>query len=106
MTTAGPRRNEPLFNPVVLLAVASETAKAEAARVSNVLSSLRRLTVPKLVGYKQRPWGIACGTDAYTDAVPDLMSSSLFKSGYGKAREVGFHLFTERWHPVPVEESD
>jgi hypothetical protein len=93
-------RQDLLFNPVVLLAVVSELARQEVSIVRTAVSSLWTLLEPKLVGHRQRPWGVAFGATGFTDAIQDLSASGLFKPGQRHKREVGFHLFAEEWQPV------
>jgi hypothetical protein len=88
------------FNPVILFAVTSELARRAASLVSAVMASLWRLTSPKLVGYKQRPWGTAFGSVGFTKSIQDLVMSGLFKPGRRHGVGVGFHLLAEEWEPV------
>jgi hypothetical protein len=95
----GPHQ-ELLFNPVVLLAVWSELAHKNASIVGPVMSALREMMVPKLIGYQQRPWGRAFGPVAFTNSIQDLPMSGLFKPGPRHRGVVGFHLFADEWQRV------
>ena len=99
----GGYHQELLFNPVVVFAVVSELARLERSLAPRVLSAFRELAAPKLVGYRQRPWGYPSGSVGFTNSIQDLAVSGLFKAGPRHKGEVGFHLFTEHWQPVSPE---
>jgi hypothetical protein len=88
------------FNPVIVFAVESEIARREVPLVSAVVTSLWRLTSPKLVGYRQRPWGVSFGSTSFTSSIQDLVVSGLFKPGRRHGVGVGFHLLADEWEPV------
>ncbi len=78
---AGGSREALSFNPVVVFAVVAELARQQPSEVSAAVSALHELTSAKLIGYKSRPWGKACGSDGFTNAIQDLTLSGLFKPG-------------------------
>ena len=101
---AGGSRKGLSFNPVVVFAVVSELARQQPSKVSAVVSVLRELTSAKFIGYKRRPWGKACGSDGFTNAIQDLTFSGLFKPGPRHESEFGFHLFEDKWKTLsPVD---
>ena len=75
----------------------------EASLVSTVLASLRKLTSPKLMGYKQRPWAKPFGSIGFTNSIDDMTVYSLFKPGRRHDGDVGFHRFAEEWEPVSLD---
>jgi hypothetical protein len=86
-----------LFNPVVVLAIVTQLAKRESSHVSPALVALRKLTSPRLTGYRRRPWGIASGSVGFSNSVQDLSFHGLFKPGPRHKGKVGFHLLREKW---------
>ncbi|HJY75540.1 MAG TPA: hypothetical protein VKE95_02860 [Burkholderiales bacterium] len=90
-----------LFNPVVVFALVAALAQRQTPEVSAVVSTLRELSCAKLVGYQRRPWGKPSGSIGFTNSIQDLAVSGLFRPGPRHKGELGFHLFADKWQPVP-----
>jgi hypothetical protein len=101
-TLGGGYRQELSFNPIVVFAIAAVLAKRELSLVPAILSTLSKLTSPKLTGYRRRPWGTAFGSVGFTNSIQDLASNGLFKPGPCHEGEVGFHLLAEKWRSWPT----
>ena len=83
------------FNPVVLVAVATdlgEQSSQSAVRAAQVVSTQ---TTAVLSVYQRRTWGKAFGDTGFSDSIQDLLSGSLFRIGSPHARPVDEKTFAE-----------
>lgn len=92
----GPRKGLQ-FNPVVILAVASELARKHPTELDIAVAALRELTLAKLLAYKRRAWGKSVGSNGFTNAIQDLVFSGLFIPGPRHEDEPGVRLFADKW---------
>lgn len=90
------------FEPVVLLAVASEVAGREQILVTAAVDQLVQVIAAKLVAFQRRPWGRSVGRIGFTNAIQDLHVSGLFKPGRRHDRPVDLDLFADAWQPMPA----
>ena len=90
------------FNPVVLLAVASDLGHQIVERALEATQHLSTRLAAVLVVRQRRPWGKPFGGAGLTDAIQDLISVGLFRLGSPHSRPVDETTFVETtWTRVP-----
>ena len=102
VSSQGATSNTPAFDPVVLLAVASQLAVRERSLANGVVEQLAAIIAAKLVAFQQRPWGRSVAGVGFTNAIQDLHVSGLFKPGPRHARPIDLDLFADSWQPMPA----
>jgi hypothetical protein len=76
------------FNPVVVLAVATDRGERFTQAGAHALAVISARTAPVLAVHQRRTWGKASGEVGFSDAIQDLLSTGLFRVGSRHARPV------------------
>ncbi len=88
------------FNPVLVLAVASDLGSEREEAALRAIRTLSAHLSAVLTVSRRRPWGRASGI-GYTNAIRDLVTVGLFRVGHPHARAVDESTFEESWTRVP-----
>jgi hypothetical protein len=83
------------FNPVVLLAVATDRGEQVAQNARHAVAVLSTQTAAILCVHQRRRWGQAFGDAGFTDAIQDLLSTGLFRVGSPHSRPIDETTFAE-----------
>jgi hypothetical protein len=83
------------FNPVVLLAVATDLGEPFTQEAVRAVQAVSAHTIPVLAVHQRRRWGKAFGNFGFSDSIQDLLSTGLFRVGSPHTRPVDETTFAE-----------
>jgi hypothetical protein len=86
------------FNPVLLLAVASDLRSDIAESSARAANRIATIVEAKLKAQTVRPWARAFGTGMLTDCLNDKLHVGLFKVGPHHAVDPSLAIFQDEWH--------
>jgi hypothetical protein len=83
------------FNPYLALGVAEQSTVGKLCE--DVAANLAQVLNARLHAYQKRNWGLAVGDFGFSDAIGDLMVSSVFKPGPVHRMQPSLDLFRGNW---------